>query len=465
MNRLYRERKKSVDGRLPKINASSSSSNILVQRRPSFKKEMKQTRRRRLPSVEDATPLPPPTPSSGLGLGVSLWLNRFVHKARKGSPGGYSKNGSEAELVTNAKMSILNGGERRTSWGDLRRSIVQSKISDALSHLKFKVNGKTYAAIKVIGEGGFSKVYEVFNRDKELFALKVVNFVGVTDFLKADLLREITFLKRFQGCPNVIEMIDFEHYQEEDGDVNCLHILMERGECALSTILRSLTNNSRLTPAKLRFYWEQMLEAIQTVHAERIVHADVKPANFLMVQGQLKLIDFGFAGQAKPGEDFVTRNFVGGTKDYMSPESLSHYVIEEGSIDLTAMRQNNCPIRVGFKSDIWALGVILYQLVYDGIAPFSSVPGGRAGKINALISPDYAVEFDGAVDDPHLLDTMKMCLEKNPAKRADLQTLLKHPFLRPDICTGLLLKGDASKDREDEEAALLLKKLELKDSS
>lgn len=45
----------------------------------------------------------------------------------------------------------------------------------------------------------------------------------------------------------------------------------------------------------VRLYWEQMLEAVHTIHEERIVHGDLKPANFVCVQGRLKLIDFGIA--------------------------------------------------------------------------------------------------------------------------------------------------------------------------
>jgi len=45
----------------------------------------------------------------------------------------------------------------------------------------------------------------------------------------------------------------------------------------------------------IRVYWEQMLRAVQAIHDEKIIHSDLKPANFLLVQGQLKLIDFGIA--------------------------------------------------------------------------------------------------------------------------------------------------------------------------
>ena len=48
--------------------------------------------------------------------------------------------------------------------------------------------------------------------------------------------------------------------------------------------------------------------------------------------GKLKLIDFGLAVEIPSGETSVRRNFVGGTKDYLSPETLSCYVVEEGSL-------------------------------------------------------------------------------------------------------------------------------------
>jgi len=69
---------------------------------------------------------------------------------------------------------------------------------------------------------------------------------------------------------------------------------MECGEIDFAHILAKYQG----TPLSLNFirvYWEQMLSAVQAIHEEKIVHSDLKPANFLLVQGQLKLIDFGIA--------------------------------------------------------------------------------------------------------------------------------------------------------------------------
>ena len=85
---------------------------------------------------------------------------------------------------------------------------------------------------------------------------------------------------------------------------------------------------------------------------------------------------------------------------------------------------------IGYKSDIWAMGIILHQWMYDGVSPYSHVAGGRLAKIAAITNPDYPVELD-PLPDPHVLDTLRLCLEKDPKNRASADELLQHPFLRP----------------------------------
>ncbi len=181
-----------------------------------------------------------------------------------------------------------------------------------------------------------------------------------------------------------------------------------------------------------RYYWEQMLESVLAIHDEHIVHSDLKPNNFVLVRGHLKVIDLGLSVELRPGQQFVRRDFLGGTRDYMSPESLQCYVIEDGAIDVQAMRDNKVAgIMVGYKSDVWSLGVILYQLSYGGVVPFSRVPGGRLGKLKAVISPQIPVDFE-PLSDPLLMDVLQQALRKDPHQRANVQQLLQHQFLRPN---------------------------------
>lgn len=66
----------------------------------------------------------------------------------------------------------------------------------------------------------------------------------------------------------------------------------------------------------------QMLQAVHTIHEARVVHSDLKPANFLFVRGLLKLIDFGIAKTIQSDTTNIHREHQVGTVNYMSPEAI-----------------------------------------------------------------------------------------------------------------------------------------------
>ena len=73
----------------------------------------------------------------------------------------------------------------------------------------------------------------------------------------------------------------------------------------------------------LRGVWRAMMDAVQVVHDQRVVHGDLKPANFLMVKKELKLIDFGIAKRIESDNttNIVRENAIG-TLNYMAPEAF-----------------------------------------------------------------------------------------------------------------------------------------------
>ena len=201
---------------------------------------------------------------------------------------------------------------------------------------------------------------------------------------------------------------------------------MERGETDLYSFTSRLIKDNQLTPAKIRFLWEGMLEALKYLHDQRVIHSDIKPANFLLVNGIVKIIDFGFARQLAPNEGYSVRNYIAGTKDYLSPETLSCYVIEEGVINIEETKRKS--VKIYLQSDIWSLGVMLYQWVYSENV-YATVPGGRVAKIQATIAANpVALE---PLQDLDLFDTLKLCLNKNPVKRPSVEKLLAHAYLHP----------------------------------
>jgi serine/threonine-protein kinase TTK/MPS1 len=110
---------------------------------------------------------------------------------------------------------------------------------------------------------------------------------------------------------------------------------MECGEIAFDSLL----DEQRDKPVNMNFvglYWEQvsrqaaqrtrltckMLQAVHAVHLEKVVHTDLKPANFVLVKGRLKIIDFGIAKAIANDTVNIQRDTQMGTTNYMSPEAI-----------------------------------------------------------------------------------------------------------------------------------------------
>lgn len=98
---------------------------------------------------------------------------------------------------------------------------------------------------------------------------------------------------------------------------------MECGETDLKSYLNEMMKQKRSIDINfIRLIWQQMLIAVNVIHHHNIIHSDLKPANFLFVKGNLKLIDFGIAQTIAAEATSVVRESQMGTINYISPESL-----------------------------------------------------------------------------------------------------------------------------------------------
>jgi serine/threonine-protein kinase TTK/MPS1 len=292
------------------------------------------------------------------------------------------------------------------------------------------VNGKLFTRMDCIGRGGSAKVYRVMAENYKVFALKRVSLEDVDDMAIRGYKGEIELLRKLENEERVIRLFDYEINDERQ----TLSILMEMGESDLSRVLNLRLNadNAVFDISFTRYFWKEMLECVQAVHQHGVVHSDLKPANFLLVQGRLKLIDFGIANAIQDDTVNVHREQQIGTPNYMSPEAL---------IDANAVSGLPSTVgkvmKLGRPSDVWSLGCILYQMVY-GKPPFAHITN-QLQRVMAIPNPSHVIQFPGtgvggAPVPTGLIVTLRECLTRNLAKRPTVEQLLAEtdPFLHPD---------------------------------
>jgi serine/threonine-protein kinase TTK/MPS1 len=224
---------------------------------------------------------------------------------------------------------------------------------------------------------------------------------------------------------------------------------MEFGESDLQKLLRTKleADNARLDLSFTRYYWQEMLECVGAIQQDpyNIVHSDLKPANFVLVGGRLKLIDFGIANAIDIDETMnVHRDSHVGTPNFMSPESLED--TNAGVRDAEGGRLKK-DMRIGKPSDVWSLGCILYQMTY-GRPPFAHI-SNQIHRVMAIINPNVVIEYPatgvGGMRVPSgLRTTLRRCLQRDPTRRPTIDQLLdeRDPFLYPDNSDDLRIPQD-----------------------
>eukprot|EP01029_Cantina_marsupialis_P018916 TRINITY_DN438_c0_g1_i1.p1 TRINITY_DN438_c0_g1~~TRINITY_DN438_c0_g1_i1.p1 ORF type:complete len:564 (+),score=148.19 TRINITY_DN438_c0_g1_i1:69-1760(+) len=283
----------------------------------------------------------------------------------------------------------------------------------------FVINGKPYIRLSTIGRGASSKVFKVMSHDCKTYALKKVRFSNTTEL--KNLSSEILLLKRLRKCDVVIKLMDFSILR----DRGQILVLLELGEMDLLTALRRQQSKAAKTGSRavdhlfLRITWRRMLEAVALVHQQRIVHSDLKPANFVFVEGELKLIDFGIAKAISGDTTSIDRDTSVGTINYMSPEA-----IQAGQKSVFGAPAT----KVGRPSDVWSLGCILYEMSF-GRPPFADY--SVVEKLQRICDPRVTIRYPQHTDSM-LLDVIQRCLQRDPKLRPPIEGdggLLSHPFL------------------------------------
>jgi len=242
--------------------------------------------------------------------------------------------------------------------------------------------------LELIGQGGMGAVYKA--RQKELdriVALKVLPpDIGGDAAFAERFTREAKALARLNH-PGIVTIHEF-------GRADGLYFFVM--EFVDGVNLRQLLGSGRVSPREALAIVPQICDALQFAHDHQIVHRDIKPENILLDrQGRVKVADFGLAkivgtgADTEPGVagaaapiDLTGAGKVVGTPAYMAPEQIKS------------------PAEVDHRADIYALGVVLYQMLTG------ELPGKR------IELPSKKVQIDVRLD-----EVVLRALESKPELR------------------------------------------------
>ncbi|KAL4099034.1 hypothetical protein QTP88_023535 [Uroleucon formosanum] len=282
------------------------------------------------------------------------------------------------------------------------------------------VKGIKYSILNTLGHGGSSIVYEVLHPEtNQVMAIKKVDLSEVENIIAKGYLNEVSLLQNLQECESVIRLFDSQYTVKD----KILYMVMEKGDTDLSKLIR---NTKNMSVHMIMYFWTEMLTTVSEIHAKGVIHSDLKPANFLLVSGRLKLIDFGIASKIQGDMTSVLKDVTTGTWNYMSPEC-----IRSGGSNFEGHKINQ-------KSDVWSLGCILYSLVY-GKTPYSHLTNtwqklqSIAESKQNINFPSHSKVFTKGV--PLVLQqTMQLCLNKDVKVRPfviDLLKLIEDSLFKP----------------------------------
>jgi predicted Ser/Thr protein kinase len=244
--------------------------------------------------------------------------------------------------------------------------------------------------IALLGAGGMGAVYHARQPALDrMVALKVLPAAG----------RGVDFSERFHREARALARLNHPHIVAvyEFGEAGALRFFIM--EYVDGTNLRQLEKARRLSPREALHIIPQICDALQYAHDEGVVHRDIKPENVLVDRrGRVKIADFGLAkisGSDPGGARLTVEGMVMGTPHYMAPEQIER------------------PLEVDHRADIYALGVVLYEML-TGDLPL--------GKFQP---PSRKVEIDVRLD-----EVVLRALENDPAQRyqqaSEVKTKVEH---------------------------------------
>ncbi len=278
----------------------------------------------------------------------------------------------------------------------------QEKIKRKVSIYSGADVKKNYELIYVLGTGAFGKVrlYRDRTNNELLYAIKTLKKEGISKTQYELIQSEINILSKLDH-PNVVKY--FGTFEDDF----YLHIMMEylQGHDLFKIItLKDYTKIEEKDMSQIIF---KLFKTLIFLHTKNIVHRDIKPENILFSNKKdystLRIIDFGLATQTVKDTKSV------GTPYYMSPELIDGISVP--------------------KSDVWSVGVIMYQML-TGKFPFNSSGDKNNLLDNIKKNPYNTKNLEEVEYSDEVKDLIAKILVKDYNKRLSSEECIKHPWFK-----------------------------------
>jgi serine/threonine protein kinase len=252
-----------------------------------------------------------------------------------------------------------------------------------------------YKVIEPIGRGGMASVY--LARDPAIDRLVAIKLLK--EEFDEDQRRRFTQEALLAGRLPHINIITIYDVGDHEGRP-FIAMSYIQGE----TLAQLIQRRARLSIVRKLRIMEELCAGLQAAHNEGIVHRDIKPANVMVDQsGVVKILDFGIARLLSEGTLKTQDGTIIGSYNYMSPEQISGKPLDH-------------------RSDIFAVGTILYELVSYTRAFKGGVGDGLLWRV-VHEHPPPLQELDAQLEDG-LERILKRALEKDPGRRyADIEAM------------------------------------------
>jgi len=307
-------------------------------------------------------------------------MTRNMDAAAAASKEATPTSGGENEIYEHPSPDLIESGctiVKRKKIEDF--NILEEMGQGAYGQVKLARYKKSAAKKMVIKYVTKRRILvDTWHRDRRLGTVPLE--IHVLDYLRRDGLQH----------PNIVEMADFF-----EDDINYYIEMIPHGLPGMD-LFDYIELRVTMDEDECRKIFKQVAEALRHLHlSAKVVHRDIKDENVILDgEGKVKLVDFGSAAYIKSGPFDV---FVG-TIDYAAPEVLQ-----------------GRPYR-GKEQDVWALGILLYTIVYKE-NPFYS--------IDEIMDHDLRVPW---VPSEECIDLIRKMLDRDVERRIGIQAVLDHPW-------------------------------------